>query len=137
MHLDVCLIIVKCVLVGLDWFLPMMQFKFCTSHVHAYFMHTYPFFPISVLRLCSSSFSLSLSDRLRMAPKVCKSTQAQNPLGFESSSSDSIPPLFVRFCDGKAQQDFLEIFQERGVYPECHVVLSDFTDTPLPAVIQT
>ena len=25
----------------------MMQFKFCMSHVHAYFMHTYPFIPIS------------------------------------------------------------------------------------------
>ena len=33
-----------CVLVGLDWILHMMQFIFSTPHVHAFFMHMYPFF---------------------------------------------------------------------------------------------
>ena len=39
--------------------------------------------------------------------------------------------------DGKAQQDFLENFQKHGVHPKCHVVLLDFSDTPLLVVIQT
>ena len=39
----------------------MIQFIFSTSHVHAYFMHTNSFIPISRLWLCSISFSLSLS----------------------------------------------------------------------------
>ena len=83
------------------------------------------------------SLSLSLSDRLQMAPKH-KSTPAQNPFGSGSSSSDlSVPTLHIRFCDGKAQQDFLENFQRRGAHPEHHVILSDFSDTPLPNVIWT
>ena len=88
------------------------------------------------LSLCAF-LSLSFSDRLRMAPKP-KSTPTWNPLGSRSSSSDPpVPPLHVWFRDGKAQQDFLENFQKHGVHPECHVVLSHFSDTPLPAVIQT
>ena len=43
MHLNVCLYVENCVLIGLDWVEPMMQF-FYISHVHAFFMHTYPFF---------------------------------------------------------------------------------------------
>jgi len=70
-----------------------------------------------------------------MAPKR-KSTPARNPLGFRPSSSDT-PPLHVRFRDGKAQQDFLENFQRRGVHLERHVILSDFFDTPLLGVIRT
>ena len=46
MHLDVCLFVENRVLLGLDWVEPMMQFSFSVSHVHAYFMHTYPFFSI-------------------------------------------------------------------------------------------
>ena len=98
-------------LVGLDWVLPMMQVIFCMSHVHAYFMHMYPFISLSLVVMCFSlSLSLSLSDRLYMAPKR-KSTPAQNHLGSESSSFDPpVPPLHVRFRDRKAQQDFLENF---------------------------
>ena len=73
-----------------------------------------------------------------MAPKVHKSTSARNPLGFGSSSSDPpIPPLHVQFRNVKAQKDFLENFQKHGIHPKRHVVLLDFADTPLPAVIQT
>ena len=57
--IDVCLIIVKCVLVGFDWVSPVMQFKFCTLHVHACFTHTYPF--ITIFGYDSLSLSLSLS----------------------------------------------------------------------------
>ena len=48
--------------------------------------------------------SLSLTDRLRMASKVRKSTPGQNPLqgSGSSSSSHAIPPPHVRFCDEKA-----------------------------------
>ena len=104
--IDVCLIIVECVLVGFDWVSPMMQFKFCTSHVHAYFMHTYPFIPIYGCDFVS--LSLSLSHRLRTAPKA---TPSQNHLqGFGSSSFDPIPPHHVWFRDEKARKDFLENF---------------------------
>ena len=131
--IDVCLIIVECVPVGFDWVSPMMQFKFCTSHVHAYFMHTYPFIPIYGCDFVS--LSLSLSHRLRTAPKA---TPSQNHLqGFGSSSSDPIPPHHVWFRDEKARKDFLENFQKRGVHSKCHVVLSNFSDTPLPTVIRT
>ena len=52
--IDVCWIIVECLLVGFDWVSPIMQFKFCTSHVDAYVsFHSY-----FQLGLC---FSLSLS----------------------------------------------------------------------------
>ena len=134
MHLDVCLIIGTCSgRFGLV--LPMMQVIFCTSHVHAYFMHTYPFISLFLVVMCF--FSLSPLDRLRMAPKH-KSTPARNPLGSRSSSSNPpVPPLHVRFHNGKAQQDFLENFQKRGVHPKHHVVLSDFSNTPLPVVIRT
>ena len=63
--IDVCLIIVECVLVGFDWVSSMMQFKFCTSHVHAYFMHTYPFIPIYGCDFVSLSLSLSHIDYAR------------------------------------------------------------------------
>ena len=37
-----------------------------------------------------------------MAPKACKSTPAQNPLGFGPSSSDPlVPPFHVQFRDKK------------------------------------
>ena len=105
--------------------------------MHISCIHILSFLSILFYLWCVSSLSLSLSllDRLRMAPK-CKSTPAQNPLGFGSSSSDT-PPLHVQFRDRKTQQDFLENFQKRGVHPECHVILLDFSNTPLPGVIQT
>ena len=65
-----------------------------------------------------------------------KSTLAQNPLGFGSSSFDT-PPLHVQLYNGKAQHDFLENFQRRGVHSKCHVILLDFFDTPLLGVIWT
>ena len=75
------------------------------------FMHTsFLFFSFPCYLVVRCSLSLSLSDRLRMAPKARKSTLARNPLGSGSSSFDPIPPLHVQFCDGKAQKDFLKNF---------------------------
>ena len=91
----------------------------------------YVVFPLSV----SVSVSLSLLDRLCMAPKR-KSTLARNPLGSGSSSFDT-PPLHIRFRDGKAQQDFLENFQRCGIHSKHYVILSDFSDTSLLGAIQT
>ena len=73
-----------------------------------------------------------------MAPKR-KSTPGLNPLQSSGSSSfsDPIPRLHVWFSDGKAQQDFLENFQKRCIHLEHHVVLLEFSDTPLPGVIRT
>ena len=113
---------------------------FCTSHVRAYFMHTYSLFSFLfvLLVMCFLSFSpsLSLSDRLHMAPKR-KSTMAWNPLGSESSSSNPTPLLHIWFHDVKAQQDFLENFQRCGFHLERHVILSIFSDISLPGVIWT
>ena len=63
MHLDVCLYVENCVLIGLDWVEPMMQL-FLAHHI--LFMHTYLFFSIYlfwvVIVLCFSSLSLSRID---------------------------------------------------------------------------
>ena len=73
-----------------------------------------------------------------MAPKH-KSTPGWNPCqGFgSSSSSDPIPPIHVRFRDEKAREDFLENSKKCGTHSKCHVVLSNFSNTPLPGVIWT
>ena len=73
-----------------------------------------------------------------MAPKR-KSNPTQNPFHFESSSSSNLPVplLHVRFHNEKAYQDFFENFSKRGVHPKRHVILLDFSDTPLPDVFHT
>ena len=118
--LNLWLTIVDCVLVDLDWVFTHDVFKFCTSHVHAFFMHKYLFFSILCFWLWCVLFSLSLSLSLflswidyAMAPKARKSTPARNHFpGSGPSSSDHVPPLNVQFCDEKAQKDFLENFQK-------------------------
>ena len=62
-----------------------------------------------------------------------------NPLQFSGSSSSSDPLVLfhIRFRDEKAKMNFFENFQKHGIHPERQVILSDFTDTPLPAVIRT
>ena len=99
-------------------------------------MHTYPFFSIYLVLGCDVVFiyfSLSLSDRLRMAPKH-NSTPSRNPLRSGTSSSNPTP-THIWFHDGKAHQDFLENFSKCGIHLECHVVLLEFFDTTLPTVI--
>ena len=103
-----CAWLLKCVLVGLDWVLPMMQFIFlhvtCSCIFHAYLSFLFLFFWLWCL-------SLSLSDRLRMAPKR-KSTLARNSLGFGSSSSDPLIPLFMfGSVMGRPNRTSLKIFK--------------------------
>ena len=73
-----------------------------------------------------------------MAPKR-KFNPTRNPFrSWSSSSSDPlIPSLHVKFRDEKAHQDFFENFSKRGIHLERHVILSDFSNTPLPDVIHT
>ena len=65
-----------------------------------------------------------------MAPKH-KST----PSG--ASSSFDPTPSSVWFRDENTRKDFLENFCKRDIHSECHVVLSDFSDTDLPTVIHS
>ena len=69
-----------------------------------------------------------------MAPK--KFVPSKNPIR-RGSSSSSFPPDSVRFCDEKARTNFSENFSDRAIYLECHVILSDFSNTPLPGVISS
>ena len=114
---------------------------FCTSHILAFFMHTYPllfycwYFVVIFFFCFSPSLPLSLLDRLHMAPKR-KSTPSRNLLCSSTSSSDPTP-THVRFCDRKAHQDFLENFSKHGIHLERRVVLSDFSDIALPTVIHS
>ena len=101
----------------------MMQVIFCTSHVHTYFIHTYPFISLFLVVICFYlSLSLSFSDILCMAPKR-KSILAWNPVGSGSSSFDPVSPLHIRFCDGKAQQDFISETWHSFKVPCCSVGL--------------
>ena len=137
MHLDVCLNIGNCVLLGLDWVEPMMQF-FLARHMfmHISCIRTLSFLYIcTFLWLCFLSLSLFLSDRLCMAPK-CKSTPIRYPF-HSGSSSSGLPPNHDWFCDENAHQDFSENVSKRGVHSERHVILLDFSNTHLLDVIHT
>ena len=84
------------------------------------------FFPHSLL------FMLVVS----MAPK-CKSTPSQNPLRSRASSSFDPTPSHIWFHDEDAKKDFSENFSQQGVHQERRVILADFADTDLPAVIHS
>ena len=123
-----------------DWVEPMMPFLLARHmFMHSSCIRTLFSF-LSLVRYCdyvflSLSLSLSLSDRLQMAPK-CKSIPSWNPLHSRTSSSDSTP-LHILFHDEKAHKEFLENFSNCGIHLECHVFLSDFSDTALPIVIHS
>ena len=108
---------IDCVLVGLDWAEPMMQFLLhvtCSCIFHAYILYfsiyllylnffgaflIVSFFPLFIL------FTLVVS----MAPKR-KSTPTQNPLHFGASSSSDSAPLSLRFRNDDAHKAFSELF---------------------------
>ena len=131
MHLDVCFYVgILCTSrFELGW---AHDNIFVASHMimHYSCISTFHFLPFGticwlVVFYLSLSLSLSLSDSLRMAPK-CKTTPSRNPLHSKASSSDSTP-LFVRFRDDKACQDFSKNFSKHGIHSDCHVILSDFS----------
>ena len=114
------------------------SFKFlhitCSCIFHAYVSFlSYSGCVCFALSLCLSWIDCA------MAPKERKSTPARNPLqGSKSFSSfDPLVPLHVQFWDDNARKDFLKNFSKCGVHPERQIILSDFTNTPLLAVIQT
>ena len=133
---------IDCVLVGLDWAEPMMQFLLhvtCSCISHAYVLY----FSIYLLYLkCFGTFlivSLSLPLFLftlvvSMAPK-CKSTPSRNPLRSGTSSSSDPTPSHLRFHDDDAHKAFSENFSRCDIHLECQVILADFADTNLPDVI--
>ena len=134
-----------CVLVGLDWAEPMMQYCFaCQMFMH--FPYTRTFFSLYVILLLLLGtflivffFSLPLFLFMfvtSMAPKR-KSTSARNPLYSSSSSSSDPSPSNVWFRDDDAFKAFLENFYRRGIHLERQVVLLDFADTDLPSVIHS
>ena len=124
-----------CVLLGLDWVEPMMQFSLhvtCSCIIHTYIPFSFSYLVLSVdgaflfvsLSLSLSlTLSLSLSHSLHMAPKP-KTTPSRNP-------------LHVWFHNEKACQDFSKNFSRRGIHSKHHVVLSDFFDTFLPTIIHS
>ena len=134
MNLDLCFFVEKLSIdrFGLGW--THDAIFFCISHVHAFFMYTYPFFSIFwysvVMVLFCLSPSLPFLDSLSMAPKR-KPTPSQNPLRSRASSSNPTP-FHIQFCDEKGCQDFLENFSKRGIHSECCVILPDFFYTTLP-----
>ena len=127
-------------LVGLDWAKPMIFFFSlhitwpCIVHAYIPFLSLIRYSLLMVFFYLSLSLSLSLSHSLCMAPKH-KITPSRNPLRSEASSSSDPIPLHVKFYDEKACQDFSQNFSRRGVHLECHVILLNFSDTDLPAVI--
>ena len=117
--------VIDCVLVGLDWAEPMMQFTLhvtcsCISHAYVLYFSIYlldlncfgafllaSFFPLSIL------FTLVVS----MASKR-KSTLAQNPLCSGASLSSDSALLSLRFCDDDAHKAFSENFSRCGIHFE-------------------
>ena len=144
MHLDVCYICsIDCVLVGLDWAEPMMQFLLhvtCSCIFHTFVR----LFNILIIVNCFGaflivSFSLLLflfTLVMSMASK-CKSTPTRNPLHFGAFSSSDFARLSLRFYDDDAHKAFSENFSRRGAHSECQVILADFADTDLPTVIHS
>ena len=135
---------IDCVLVGLDWAEPMMQFLLhvtCSCISHAYVLHfsiyllylnyfgaflIVSFFPLSIL------FTLVVCMALKH-----KYTLFWNPLRSVSSSSSDSTPLSLWFRDDDAHKAFSENFSRCGIYSERQVILADFIDIDLPIIIHS
>ena len=137
-----------CVLAGLDWAKPMMQF---TLHVTCSCIPMHMFFLFTIFRYIWTawdfsnclflplSLSLSLSSvyvSASMAPKH-KFAPFWNLLHSGASSSSDPILSSIRFQDEDAQKNFSKNFSWRGVHSERQVILSDFSDTDLPTVIHS
>ena len=139
MHLDVCNLFVCwqdwiglspwCTCFACHMFLHFPMHTFSTFQ-YTYYLNYFgaflivSFFPLSIL------FTLVVS----IAPK-CKSTQAQNPLHSDASSSSDQAPLSLCFCNDNAHKAFTESFSWQGIHSKCRVILGHFADIDLPTVI--
>ena len=72
-----------------------------------------------------------------MAPK--KSIPSKNSISRCGSSSSSFPSILdsMRFHDEKAKQDFYDNLIDRAIPLKHQVILSNFSDTPLPSVFSS
>ena len=110
------------------------------SYVHPFscihtFISLYSYILLLLLLfLLSLSLSLFLALVYSMAPKS-KSTTSQNPLHSGASSFSDPTPSSVQFRDDKSRKDFSENFSRQDIHSECHVILSNFSDTDLPTII--
>ena len=77
MHLDVCLYVENCVLIGLDWVEPMMQFFFLHVTCSCIF-HTY--IPFLFYLFCGVVIMFSVSLPLSLSQIVCAWHPSVNPL---------------------------------------------------------
>ena len=132
-----------CVLIGLDWVEPMMQFLLhvtcsCISHAYVLLFNIFDIFETVWDFSDCLSFSPSLLFTLvvSMAPK-CKSTPARNPFCLGASSSSDPALSHIRFHDDDAFKAFSENFSRRGIHSEHQVILIDFADTDLPSIIHS
>ena len=133
-----------CVLIGLDWAEPMMQFVLhvtcsCISHTYVlsfqYICYIWCYlglFWLSFLSLSLLLFTLVVS----MAPKR-KSTPAQNPFLFGASSSSDPSPSHIWFRDDDAFKAFSENFSRHGIHLKRQVILLDFANIDLLFVIHS
>ena len=135
--------VIDCVLVGLDWAEPMMQFllhvtRSCIPHAYILFLNILDIFEFFGAFLIVYFFSLSILFTLvmSMAPKH-KSTPARNPLHFNASSSFDSAPLSLQFHDDDAHNAFSENFSRRSIHSKRQGILVDFTNTNLPTVIHS
>ena len=135
---------IDCVLVGLDWAKPMMQFTLdvtCSCISHTYVLHFNILAIFELFRSFSDClffflhlflFTLVMSMALKR-----KSTPTWNPLRSGASSSSNSAPISLRFHDDDTHKAFLENFSKHDIHSERQVILADFVDTDLPDVIHS
>ena len=110
-----------CVLIGLDWAEPMMQFflhVICSCISHAYVLL------FNILDIFETAWDFS-------------DYHSFSPFRSGASSSSDPSPSTVWLHDDDSFKAFLEKFSRRGIHLERQVVLSDFADTNLPSVIHS
>ena len=133
-----------CVLIGLDWAKPMMQFPFhvtcsCISNALVlYVQYTcYIWYCLRLFWLFFLSIPLFLFILVvSMAPKR-KSTPAWNPLHSSASLSSNPTLSYIQFRDDDAFKAFLENFSRQGIHLKHQVILLNFADIDLPSVIHS
>ena len=130
MHLDVCYICsIDCVLVGLDWVEPMMQFLLhvtCSCIFHTFFR----LFNILIIVNCFGAFLIVSFFPLFI---FC----LRYPLHSGASSSSNLAPLSLHFRNDDAYKAFTEKFSRRGIHSKHRVILGHFANIDLPTVIHS